>query len=180
MINLTGWCQKYDVNTGIHTINGNFHVFSVETPDRWSNNPKEAKMHGLPVLFSPDSDQPLVEKSYIYAIGFEKDDNNPNLSSFVAADHRTYMSKNPDLLFTKTKTHLDENLEDIALFGYYNLQDRYKEEVLYIETKHAFIVLTFSARTKQDYDQYQHIFEAFTESFKYLGTDPKAYRHDER
>ena len=58
---------------------------------------------------------------------------------------------------------------------YSNLEDRYKEEVLYLETELSILVFVFATFSEEDYQNYLPVFDQLITSFNYRGNNPKPF-----
>ncbi len=159
----------------INVIYGEEHIFTVETPQNWINDKKAAESIGLVSFFYSKDDKDKAKKSYFYAMGYDKDEHNSDLATFMAGDLKTFKKKYPDLTYEEIKVGVTGGVIDGRMLSFDNLSDRYREEVIYMETEYSILVFSFSTFTKEDYLNYQPVFDAFTSSFKYRGNDPKPY-----
>jgi hypothetical protein len=164
--------QQKDINV----IYGDHHLFTVETPINWINDKEAASTIGLTNFFYCMDDKDKSPKSYMFANGIDKDSPKDSLQSFVDGDIDTFKKKYPSAKITKFDIgHTPPILDAIAL-SFENLHDRHKEEVIYLETDKAIIILTFSADSEEDYLKYTDVFDSeFIGGFKYLGNDPTPF-----
>jgi len=161
---------------GINVIYGDHHLFTVETPTNWVNDKKAASTIGLTNFFYCIEDQSKSVKSYMFANGIDKGNPQDSLSTFVDGDIEAFKEKYPNAKISKFEIgHTPPIIGAIAL-SYTNLHDRFKEEVVYLETEMTFIVLTFSAYNENDYQKYSSVFDSeFIGTFKFLGNDPTPF-----
>ncbi len=163
--------QAVDLNV----VYGDKHIFTIETPEGWFNDKASGQTIGLVNFFYAKADSSVTEKSYIYAMGYDKDKLNSNLEEFIKGDLDTYRKKYPDYKYEIVKIELSGGVKNGKLYSFSNLKDRYKEEVLYAETESTIIVFSFSAQTETDYKKYQSVFDKFIQSFNYRGDNPKPF-----
>jgi hypothetical protein len=167
--------QQTQSRPEINVIYGDHHVFTVETPEGWINDKQAASTIDLVSFFYSKNDSAKKEKSYIYAMGYDKRSNEDNLNAFVEADLKTFRKKHPDFTFKIIRVKPSGEILNAAMYSFENLSERYKEEVLYMETAYSILVFSFAAFTKQEYISYQPVFDKFIASFNYRGNDPKPY-----
>ena len=159
----------------INVVYGEKHIFTIETPEGWINDKLNAQKIGLVNFFYAKADSALQQKSYIYANGYDKGSVGETLEEFIAADLETYRKKYPNVKFEIINVGFSGGVKNGKLYSFSNLSDRYQEEVLYAETDQSIIVFSFSATTKNDYQNYQLVFDDFVKSFKYRGDNPKPF-----
>jgi len=167
----SGQNQTADINI----VYGKHHIFTIETPIGWINDKESAQKVGLANFFYARADTSLIQKSYIYVLGIDKENNKETLQDFISDDLRTYRKKYPDFKYEIIEVDPNGGIKNGKIYSFSNLNDRYKEEVLYLETETAIIVFTFSASTQKDYENYQSVFDAFIMSFNYRGDNPKPF-----
>lgn len=159
----------------LNVVYGDKHIFTIETPEGWINDKKNAQKIGLVNFFYAKSDASIKQKSYMYANGYDKDTVNYSLEEFIKGDLETYQKKYPDYKYEIVKIAFTGGVRNGKLYSFSNLKDRYKEEVLYAETESTIIVFSFSATIEKDYKNYQSVFDAFVKSFNYRGGNPKPF-----
>ena len=166
------YAQQNDINV----IYGDHHLFTVATPTNWVNDKKAAGTIGLTNFFYCIDDQSKSVKSYMFANGIDKGNPKDSLRTFVDGDIVAFKEKYPNAKITKFEIgHTPPIIGAIAL-SYTNSHDRFKEEVVYLETEMTFIVLTFSANNENDYQKYSTVFDSeFIGSFQFLGNDPSPF-----
>ncbi|MEQ8415835.1 MAG: hypothetical protein RIB71_15260 [Imperialibacter sp.] len=158
-----------------NVIYGDRHIFTVSTPDGWVNDKQLASKIGLASFFYAKADADKKPKSYMYAIGYDKSPDNKNLESFVNGDIKNFKGKYPDLTFEQIDVGKSGAIIDATMLSFANLGDRFKEEVIYLETELSVIVFSFSTFNKSDYLNYQPVFDQLVGSFNYRGADPKPF-----
>ncbi|MCL2097711.1 MAG: hypothetical protein FWH23_03005 [Bacteroidales bacterium] len=161
--------------TDINVVYGQRHIFTIETPIGWINDKVNAQKIGLVNFFYAMTNTSLIQKSYMYVLGIDKESNKKTLQDFISGDLQTYRKKYPDFKYEIVEVEFNGGVKNGKLYSFSNLKDRYKEEVLYAETETAIIVFTFSATTSKDYENYQSVFDTFILSFNYRGDNPKPF-----
>ncbi|MBS2209896.1 hypothetical protein KEM09_00665 [Carboxylicivirga mesophila] len=161
---------------GINVIYGDHHLFTVETPTNWINDKEAASTIGLTNFFYCIDDKSKSVKSYMFANGIDKGNPQDSLNAFVDGDIEAFKEKYPNAKISKFEIgHTPPIIGAIAL-SYTNLHDRFKEEVVYLETEMTFIVLTFSADNENDYQKYSNVFDSeFIGTFQFIGNDPTPF-----
>lgn len=159
----------------LNVVYGEKHIFTVETPDGWINDKEFAQKIGLVCFFYAKADAQVGQKSYIYANGIDKEDPEETLDDFIVGDLKKFREKYPDLSYEKIDVAITGGVKGGILYSFANLSDRFKEEVLYIETDSSILVFSFSATTEDDYTKYQPVFDAFIQSFNYRGNSPQPF-----
>lgn len=159
----------------INVIYGDNHIFTVETPQGWINDKEAASTIKLVSFFYAKSDSKKAKKSYLYAMGYDKDGQNKDLKSFMDGDLRKLKKKYPALAYEEIAIGASGGIINAKMYAFDNLSDRYREEVIYMETKESILVFSFSAFTEMDYESYQPVFDKFVSSFNYRGNDPKPF-----
>jgi hypothetical protein len=162
-------------NPQLNVIYGEEHIFTIETPDGWINDKAAASKIGLVSFFYSRLDSENKEKSYMFAMGYDKDAQNKNLKSFVAGDLSTFKKKYPNSTHEVIEVGTTGGIINATMYSFDNLTDRFKEEVIYMETEYSILVFSFAAFNQKDYDSYQPIFNNFVGSFSYKGNNPKPY-----
>jgi hypothetical protein len=159
----------------INVVYGDKHIFTIETPKNWINDKERAQKIGLVCFFYPKNEANSNRKSYFYANGIDKRSPTENLKGFINSDLETFKKKYPKMSFTIEPVEFTGGLRNGALYSFSNLTDRFKEEALYSETDDSFIIFSFAAMTKEDYDKYRPVFDNFVASFNYRGNNPKPF-----
>lgn len=159
----------------INVVYGEKHIFTIETPDGWTNDKESAQKVGLVCFFYPKSEIGKSHLNYCYANGYDKENTNEKLVDFISGDLEKFKKQYPDLTYEKTAIEITGGLRNAVLYSFSNLTDRFKEEVLYSDTEDSFIIFSFSAKTEEDYKNYQPIFDGLISSFKYRGNNPKPF-----
>lgn len=159
----------------MNVIYGDKHVFTINTPSGWVNDKKVAISIGLASYFYAQADARKEPKSYIYAMGYDKDKWNKNLRSFVNADIATFDNKYPNLTYCIAKMGRPAGIIDATMITFSNLTDRYRDEVVYMETDFSILIFVLSTFSKGDYINYQPVFEQLMSTFLYCGSDPKSF-----
>ena len=90
-------------------------------------------------------------------------------------DLRKLKKKYPALAYEEIAIGASGGIINAKMYAFDNLSDRYREEVIYMETKESILVFSFSAFTEMDYESYQPVFDKFVSSFNYRGNDPKPF-----
>ncbi len=167
--------QQTESNPEINVIYGDQHIFTIETPKGWVNDKKYASTIGLVSFFYAIRDKDKKDKSYIYAMGYDKESIDEKLSTFVKADLNTFRKKYPEFSYEKIDVGSSGGILNSEMYSFDKLGDRYKEEVVYMETEYSILVFSFAAFSQEDYQIYQPIFDRFIASFNYKGDNPKPY-----
>ena len=169
----TGFAQSgQNQMADINIVYGKSHIFTIETPIGWVNDKENAQKISLVNFFYARADTSVIQKSYMYVLGIDKENNKETLRDFISGDLQTYCKKYPDFKYEMIEVGFTGGVKNGKLYSFSNLKDRYKEEVLYAETETAIIVFAFSATTQKDYENYQPVFDAFIMSFNYRGDNP--------
>lgn len=169
-INLNAQSQP-DMNV----IYGDKHIFTIITPDGWINDKESAAKIGLVSFFYSKEDIKKNPRSHFYAIGYDKNEKDHDLKSFMTGDIANFKKKYPELKYEQIEIGRSEGIVDGKLLSYSNLKDRFREEVLYLETEFSILVFVFSAFSEADYQNYLPIFDQFLASFNYRGSNPKPF-----
>ena len=176
---IPGFClaqaNETNKNQDINVVYGERHIFTIETPQEWINDKKYAEQIGLVNFFYASADSSVKQKSYMYAMGYDKDRLNSGLEEFIQGDLESYRKKYPGFISEKGNIQFTGGVKNGKLYSFSNLNDRYAEEVLYAETESTIIVFVFSATTENNYLNYQSVFDLFIQSFNYRGNDPKPF-----
>ncbi len=159
----------------VNVIYGEKHIFTVLTPEGWVNDKEAASKIGLVSLMYSSADKNKTPKSHMYAKGYDKDKNNKNLKSFLNGDIANFRKKYPNLSYEQIEIGKTGAIIDATMLSFSNLEDRYKEEVIYLETEFSVLVFVFSTFSGHDYINYQPIFDQFVASFNYRGSNPKPF-----
>lgn len=159
----------------VNVIYGEKHIFTVLTPEGWVNDKEAASKIGLVSLMYSSADTNKTPKSHMYAKGYDKDKNNKNLKSFLNGDIANFRKKYPNLSYEQIEIGKSGAIIDATMLSFSNLEDRYKEEVIYLETEFSVLVFVFSTFSEHDYINYQPIFDQFVASFNYRGSNPKPF-----
>lgn len=159
----------------MNVIYGDQHIFTISTPEGWINDKEAASTIGLVSFFYNKDDANKNPKSHMYAMGYDKDENNKDLESFMNGDIANFKKKYPNLTYEQIETGKSGAIIDAQLLSYSNLEDRFKEEVLYLETELSILVFVFSTFSEQDYQNYQPVFDQLVGSFNYRGNNPKPF-----
>lgn len=171
---IVGELEAQSKQPELNVVYGDRHIFTIETPDGWVNDKEYAQSIGLVDVFYAKSDSRKGKKSYMYAQGYDKDPGE-TLVTFVKNDLKSFRKKYPDFKYDSTRVDAPEPILDAKMLSFSNLKDRYKEEVVYMETADNIIVFSFAAFTASDYEAYTPVFDKFLSSFIYRGNDPKPY-----
>ncbi|MEQ8472170.1 MAG: hypothetical protein RIC35_13345 [Marinoscillum sp.] len=159
----------------MNVIYGDQYIFTISTPVGWVNDKEAAATIGLVSFFYNKEDADRSPKSHMYAMGYDKDANKQGLESFMKGNISSFKKKYPNLTYEQIETGKSGGIVDAQLLSYSNLEDRYKEEVLYLETEFSILVFVFSTFSEQDYQNYQPVFDQFIGSFNYRGNNPKPF-----
>ena len=159
----------------INVIYGKQHIYTVETPNGWINDKEFAASVGLVSFFYARQDSLKQPKSYFYTMGYDKDEKNHTLKSFISGDMETFRKKYPDFEFKQDDITPPRGVTKAEKYSFFNLTDRYREEVVYLETESSVLVCAFSAFSKEDYTNYRKAFKLFVASLHYRGNDPKRF-----
>jgi hypothetical protein len=158
----------------INVVYGDKYLFTIETPKNWVNDRDLANKIGL-VCFFYEKDETNKNLNYFYANGIDKKFQQDKLNDFIKSDVEVYNKKYPKMTYSVVPIGFTGGVRNGTLYSFSNLSDRYKEEVLYSETDDAYIIISFSASTKEKYEKNQPIFDKFIESFNYRGNNPKPF-----
>lgn len=169
----TSYCQVE--NPEINVVYGEKHIFTISTPKDWVNDKKAAKSIGLVCFFYAEKDASLSKKSYMYAHGYDKASLEETLADFIKGDLETYKKKYPNFLHENVDIDFTDGIIGGKMYTFYNLSDRFIEEVFYAETESSILIFAFSALTENDYTKYQPVFDQFVNSFNYRGDNPQPY-----
>jgi len=159
----------------MNVIYGDQHIFTISTPEGWINDKEAASTIGLVSFFYNKDDAKKNLKSHMYAMGYDKDENNKDLESFMNGDIANFKKKYPNLTYEQIETGKSGAIIDAQMLSYSNLEDRFKEEVLYLETEFSILVFVFSTFSEQEYKNYQPVFDQLIGSFNYRGNNPKPF-----
>ena len=159
----------------VNVIYGDHHIFTIDTPDGWVNDKDLASQIKLVSFFYAQRDAEIAKRSYFYAMGYDKDKLNKDLESFITGDLETFKKKYPDLTYDEVASSGSGGILATRMLSYSNLNDRFKEEVLYMETDSSILVFVYAAMTESDYNDYLPVFDSFISSFNYRGNDPNPY-----
>lgn len=159
----------------MNVIYGDQHIFTISTPEGWVNDKNAASKIGLASFFYSKADSNKRPKSHIYAMGYDKDKHNRDLKSFMRGDIANFKKKYPNLTYDQIEIGKSRGIVDAKMLSYSNLKDRFKEEVIYLETEFSVLVFVFSTFNETDYKNYQPVFDQFIASFNYRGSNPKLF-----
>ena len=159
----------------VNVVYGEKNIFTIETPEKWINDKDFAQKIGLVCFFYPEKEKDKLSKNYFYANGIDKENAEETLADFIEVDLEQFRNKYPDMTFETTTVDFSGGLRNGVLFSFSNLNDRFKEEVIYVETDDSFLIFSFAALNSEDYDKYQIVFDDFIDSFNYRGNDPKPF-----
>lgn len=161
-------------NPETNIVYGDHYIFTINTPEGWINDKALAVKTGLTNFFYSKTDVDKKYKTYMYAHGYDKDQDY-NLEDFVEADLEKFKSKYKNLAYDSITSGATGPILNTLMLRFYNMDDRYKEEVVYMETREAILILSFTAFTEQEYITYQNAFDEFISSFMYRGNNPKPF-----
>ena len=167
--------EQREEDATMNVIYGKNHILTIETPVGWINDREIAQKIGLTNLFYAKADTALMQKSYMYVNGYDKASTKDILQDFIDDYIQSYRIQYPDCKFEIEEVGGNGGVKNAILYSFFNLNDRYREEVLYSETESAVIILVFSATTQTDYENYQSVFDDFIQSFTYRGDNPKPF-----
>jgi hypothetical protein len=168
-------CQQLDPATEPNVIYGDHHIFTINTPTGWVNDKVAASKIGLVSFFYAQGDSSKQRRSYFYAMGYDKGSKEESLSTFIDADLKTFKNKYPNFKYDKVEVGTSGGIINGEMYSFNNLSDRFREEVVYMETIEAILVFSFAAFTEQEFNSYQPVFDDFISSFNYRGNNPKPY-----
>ena len=157
--------QTYNLDS-LTLIHGEGHVFKVETPQGWIRDTKTAEQMGLIAMFYPE--ELKWQQVYAFAHGYGKE--NGNLDLFIQSDLKSFAQRYPEMTYKEIRSAGKPPILASKLISFSNLSDRFKEEVLYLETETAIITLVFAASTQEIYNLHVRGFDDFIKSFQFLGT----------
>ncbi len=159
----------------MNVIYGEQHIFTITTPEGWVNDKELASEIGLVSFFYAKSDADKEIKSHMYAKGYDKNERNKDLKSFMNGDITNFKKKYPNLTFQEIEIGKSGDIIDAKMLSFSNLEDRFKEEVLYLETEFSVLVFVFSTFSESDYKKYRPIFDKLIASFNYRGSNPQTF-----
>ena len=159
----------------MNVIYGEHHIFTISTPEGWVNDKEAASSIGLISFFYNKEDQSKNTKSYMYAMGYDKDNETESLEAFMSGDIAHFKKKYPKLTYEQVETEKSGAIINAQMLSYSNLEDRYKEEVLYLETELSILVFVFATFSEEDYQNYLPVFDQLITSFNYRGNNPKPF-----
>lgn len=164
----------HQINAQNNTIivSGKNYAFTIETPINWVNDTILAKNFRLNCFFYPASDNSSELNSYMYPLGINKLKSDETLKDFLEKDSVAFRLKHPNFKIQTTPLKNKAGIINSLRFTYSNLEERYKEEVVYNETDSAFIIIAFSAIDQNDYDRYLSVFDSLLCSFEFKGSIP--------
>lgn len=164
--------QEKDMNV----VYGDHHIFTIETPPNWINDKKAAQTIDLTNFFFCADDIDNSPKSYMYALGIDKASKSEDLEEFIEGDIQKFKQKYPDAEVEIIDIGHTPPIISSKMLSFDNLHDRYREEVVYLETEETVIVLSFAAFSESDYNKYIEVFDSeFIGSFQYRGNNPKPF-----
>jgi len=164
-----------ETKSDVNVIYGKKHIFTINTPKNWINDKELAEKIGLVCFFYPNNDKEKTKKNYFFANGIDKVKENENLTDYIKNDLERLRKKYPDITFEKINADFSGGITSGVLYSFSNLTDKYKEEVVYMETDDAFLIFTFASMTTKDYENYQPVFDKFVASFNFRGNNPKPF-----
>jgi hypothetical protein len=168
--------NTYAQDKDMNVVYGDHHIFTIETPTNWINDKKAAQVINLTNFFYCADDKDKTPKSYMFANGIDKESKTENLTEFVEDDINIFLKKYPKAKYSKIEMGHTLPIINSIMISFDNLPDRYKEEVVYLETEETIIILSFAAFSEEDYQKYQKVFDVeFSGSFKYRGNNPKPF-----
>lgn len=159
----------------VNVLYGDKHIFTINTPEGWVNDKEAASKINLVSFFYSLSDADKNPKSHMYAMGYDKDESNKDLKTFVNGDIASFKKKYPNLTYEEVQVGKSGGIIDATMLSFSNLGDRYKEEVIYLETDFSILVFVFATFSETDYKNYEPIFTEWIRSFNYRGSDPKPF-----
>src|SRR5688500_45750 len=98
-VTLPGVAQDTKSAPGVNVIYGANHIFTIETPEGWINDKQAASTIKLASFFYAKADSKKPRKSYMYAMGYDKDGQNKDLKSFIDGDLKKLKNKYPSLTY---------------------------------------------------------------------------------
>lgn len=154
---------------------GKKHVFSVLTPTNWILDRELANQNRLASFFYPEENTNNPFSVFIYAQGYDKPNTNSTVEEFINDDIKNVKKSNPKLEIKKKELVAKGSVIKSLLYEYNNLEKKYKEERVYIETTDNVILIVYSIKNKNDYKKYLKNFDYLINSFEYLGNDPDTF-----
>lgn len=164
-----------DKSPEINVVYGEKHIFTIETPNGWINDKASAQKVGLVCFFYPKTEIGKSHLNYCYVNGYDKENSDENLNNFIKGDLAKISKKYPNFTYEKNTVEITGGLRNAILYSFSNLTNRFKEEVLYSETDDSFIIFSFSAKSEEDYKNYQPIYDGLIASFNYRGNNPQPF-----
>jgi hypothetical protein len=165
--------QQTKSHPEVNVIYGDHHIFTIETPEGWINDKQAATTVNLASFFYSKGDSAKKQRSYMYAMGYDKGSSDENLEMFIKEDLNQFRKKYPNLNYEEIEVGKTGEILNAAMYSFDKLGDRYREEVVYMETENSILVFSFAAFSEKDYFAYQPVFDEFVASFNYRGNDPK-------
>ena len=159
----------------VNVVYGDKHIFTIENPGGWINDKTLAQEIGLVCFFYPKDEKEIGNKNYFYANGIDKESSTESLEEFIEGDLEVFGKKYPDVTYEEIPIDFTGGLRNGVLLSFSNLTDRFKEEVIYVESDDSILIFSFAAMTEEAYQKYQPIFDGFISSFNYRGNNPKPF-----
>ena len=148
----------------MNVVYGDNHIFTIETPNGWINDKTLAQKIGLVCFFYPMDENEIVNKNYFYANGIDKESPVETLEEFIKGDKEVFGKKYSDLTYEEIPIDFTGGLRNGVMLSFSNLTDRFKEEVIYVESDDSILIFSFAAMTEEAYQEYQPIFDGFISS----------------
>lgn len=160
----------------LNIIYGKNHIYTVETPEDWFNDKVSAKKAGLACIFYPIADENKKQKNIIFSLGIDKTSENENLNNLINADIKKFNEKYPDLKIDNVPiNNFSSELRNGVIYSYSNLTDKFREEVIYVESDNSIFIFSFSSLSEKDYNSYYKVFDKFVASYSYQGNKPELF-----
>lgn len=153
-------------------IYGENHIFTIDRAENWILDRELAASQQLGSFFYPEDNKSKTE-TYFYAHGWEKPNEDSTLAEFIESNISQIKRSFPHATYTKEKQEASGAIREAWLYTYENMGNRFKEEVIYLESDTTVINLVFSAKSEDSYKKYVKDFNQMAFSFKYLSSDPE-------
>ncbi|MEE4246042.1 MAG: hypothetical protein V2I33_11565 [Kangiellaceae bacterium] len=153
-------------------IYGDNHIFTVDRAENWILDRELAASQGIGSFFYP-ADNGSKTETYFYATGWEKPRKDSTLSEFIESNISQIKQRFPDVTYKKVKQGTSGAIRQAWMYTYENMGNRFKEEVIYLESDTTVINLVFSTKSEASYKKYVKDFDKMSSSFEYLSSDPE-------
>lgn len=153
-------------------IYGDTHIFTVDRAENWILDRELAASQGIGSFFYP-ADNGSKTETYFYATGWEKPSKDSTLSEFIETNISQIKQSFPNVAYKKVKQGASGAIRQAWMYTYENMGNRFKEDVIYLESDTTVINLVFSTKSEVSYKKYVKDFDKMASSFEYLSSDPE-------